>query len=56
PVDSKIAPVAAFIRRTHRLKLADSIIAATALFTGTTLITRNTQDFRKVHRLKLKKI
>jgi predicted nucleic acid-binding protein len=48
PVDSHIARTAGRIRATYRLKLADSIIAATTLFTGSTLLTRNTRDFKKV--------
>lgn len=48
PVDSQIARIAASIRRASRLALPDSLIAATALFTGSTLLTRNARDFRKV--------
>ena len=47
-VDSRIARTAGLIRRTHRVNIADSVIAATALFTGTTLLTRNIRDFRKI--------
>ena len=47
-VDSHIARLAAFIRRQYRLKVPDSVIAATALFTGSTLLTRNTRDFRRI--------
>jgi len=35
-------------RRQYRLKVPDSVIAATALFTGSTLLTRNTRDFRRI--------
>lgn len=55
-LDSKIARVAASFRRNLRMKIADSAIAATALFTGTTLLTRNVRDFRKVKELLLQKI
>ena len=34
----------------------DSIIAATAMFTGITLLTRNTRDFRKISNLGIRKI
>jgi predicted nucleic acid-binding protein len=34
----------------------DSTIAATAMFTGSTLLTRNTRDFEKVPQLSLLKI
>ena len=56
PVDSHIARLAAFIRRQYRLKVPDSVIAATAMFTGSTLVTRNTRDFKKVATLSLLKI
>ena len=48
PVDSRIARLAAFVRRRHRLKVPDSVIAATAMFTGSKLLTRNTRDFRNI--------
>jgi predicted nucleic acid-binding protein len=56
PVDSHIARIASFIRREYRLKVPDSVIAATALFTGSTLVTRNTRDFRKIAALSLQKV
>lgn len=52
-VDSHIARLAAFIRRQYRLKVPDSAIAATAMFTGSTLVTRNTRDFKRVSNLSL---
>jgi predicted nucleic acid-binding protein len=55
-VDSRIARLAAFIRRQYRLKVPDSIIAATAMFTGSTLLTRNMRDFEKVPHVSLLKI
>jgi len=55
-VDSRIARTAGLIRRTYRVNIADSVIAATALFTGTTLLTRNTRDFRKIPNLSLRQI
>jgi predicted nucleic acid-binding protein len=56
PVDSRIARTAGQIRRTYRVNIADSVIAATALFTGTTLLTRNTRDFRKIQNLPVRQI
>jgi predicted nucleic acid-binding protein len=56
PVDSRIARTAGLIRRTYRVNIADSVIAATALFTGTILLTRNTRDFRKIPNLSLRQI
>lgn len=55
-VDTTIADVAARIRRTHRLKLDDSIIAASALLTSSTLVTRNIRDFKKTSELSLLKL
>lgn len=48
PVDAQIARSAGLIGRTYNLKLADSIIAATAIFTTSTVVTRNVRDFKKV--------
>ena len=43
---------AIIVRRLHQLKLADSLIAATALVNGLSLCTRNVSDFEKVTGLK----
>jgi predicted nucleic acid-binding protein len=56
PPISQIARLAGSIRATHRLKLIDSFIAATALFTGSTLLTRNVRDFKKLPQLSLQAI
>ena len=56
PIESQIARAAGRIRGTYRLKLADSFIAATALFTGSTLLTRNVRDFKKITSLQLRRI
>jgi len=56
PLDSRIARIAGLLRRTYHLKIADSVIAATALFTNTNLVTRNVRDFRKVPNLHVAKI
>ncbi|OGZ97901.1 MAG: hypothetical protein A3G49_01025 [Candidatus Sungbacteria bacterium RIFCSPLOWO2_12_FULL_41_11] len=53
PVDSRLARLAGFLRRQHRLKIPDSVIAATALLTGSTLITRNIRDFKYVSNLSI---
>ncbi|KKQ36015.1 MAG: hypothetical protein US50_C0001G0017 [Candidatus Nomurabacteria bacterium GW2011_GWB1_37_5] len=47
-LDTAIADLAAEIRRTYKLKVADSIIAATTLYTGSTLVTRNGRDFKNI--------
>ena len=56
PVDSRIARIAAFLRRTYRTRTADSVIAATALFTNTPLVTRNIKDFQNINNLSLQSI
>jgi predicted nucleic acid-binding protein len=56
PLDSQIARIAAAVRRKYGLKTPDSAIAATSLLTGTTLVTRNAKDFRKVENLQLREI
>jgi len=56
PVDSRIARIAGPLRQNYHLKVPDSAIAATALFTGTILVTRNILDFQKIPNLSLKKI
>lgn len=48
----EIFDMAIDIRRTHNLKLGDSIIAATALVYKLTLYTRNLKDFNRIKRLK----
>lgn len=40
------------LRKQHRIKLPDAIIAATAIVYDLTLITRNTNDFDKIQELK----
>jgi predicted nucleic acid-binding protein len=50
-VDQKVADRVVEIRKNHRIKLPDAIIAATALNHDLVLLTRNTEDFKK---LKLK--
>lgn len=52
PLDSHLARIAGFIRREYRLKTPDSIIASTALFTNSILITRNVRDFKKIRELR----
>jgi predicted nucleic acid-binding protein len=46
PVDSQIARTAGLIGRTYNVELADSIIAATAIFTASTILTR--RDCRRI--------
>ena len=56
PIDSRIAQIAGRLKALNKVKLADSVIAATALATGTTLLTRNTKDFKNISNLTLEKI
>jgi predicted nucleic acid-binding protein len=39
------------IRKVHKIKLPDAIIAATAVVYDLTLITRNTSDFKNINGL-----
>lgn len=56
PPDFTIALRAAELRKQYRLKLGDSVIAATALITRSSLVTRNVRDFRNIPILELRKI
>ncbi len=56
PMDSRIARIAGFLRRNINIKMADSVIAATALSTRSVLLTRNIRDFDKVPNLKVERI
>ena len=52
-LDYPLSLTAAEIRRNYKLKLGDSVIAATAIDTSSTLVTRNSRDFKKIPELKL---
>ncbi|HTN73294.1 MAG TPA: type II toxin-antitoxin system VapC family toxin [Methylomirabilota bacterium] len=56
PPISQVARITGTLRAPYGLKLADAFIAATALFTGSTLLTRNVRDFKKIPSLKLQAI
>lgn len=56
PLDPRLARYAGYLRRLYRLKTPDSAIAATAILTKTTLLTRNVDDFRQIAHLKLQEI
>lgn len=53
PLDRTIARIAARIRQQHRIKTPDAVIAATALFTHTPLVTKNTKDFKRIAELQI---
>ncbi len=56
PPDSRIARIAAQVRREYELKIGDAVIAATALSLDSTLLTRNVKDFRRVPGLSVEAI
>jgi predicted nucleic acid-binding protein len=51
--DDKLTNFVVNIRRKHKIKLPDAIIAATAIYTNSTLITRNIKDFSKIKELNI---
>lgn len=52
-LDYDTALEAGKLRRTYGLKLGDSVIAATALCTGSALVSRNARDFKKIPSLQI---
>ena len=56
PPISQVARIAGTLRAPYGIKLADAFIAATALFTGSTLLTSNVRDFKKIPSLKLQAV
>ena len=56
PVDGTIADLAEKVQRKYRPELGDGIIAATAIFTNSTLVTRNIRDFKKIAELSIKSL
>jgi predicted nucleic acid-binding protein len=54
PVDRSVAERAGRLRRRSGLRIADALIAATAIEHGLTLVTRNEGDFGKVSGLKIR--
>ena len=53
PLESRLAQMAGALRRQYHLKTPDSVVAATALLTRTTLVTRNIRDFQGIDGLSL---
>ena len=51
--DDKLSNFVIEIKRKYKLKLPDAVIGATALYTNSTLITRNLKDFSKIKELKI---
>jgi hypothetical protein len=54
PLDENLAKLAGEIRLNYHLPFADAIVAATAIYTGSVLATRNIKHFSKIKNLKLK--
>lgn len=52
-LEKAIKEKTADIRKSHRIKLPDAIIAATAFVYDLTLLTRNVNDFKSIDGLKL---
>src|SRR3989344_1914632 len=55
-LDSRLARLSGVIRRMYGVKLYDSVIAATALSTGSTPLTRNVKDFKKIAGLSFQRV
>lgn len=53
PVDRAVAELAGRLRRERGVRIADALIAATAVTQGLRLMTRNVRDFEGVPRLRL---
>ena len=53
-LERSITLVTVDIRKSHKIKLPDAIIAATALIYELTLITRNVSDFKDIAGLRMK--
>jgi predicted nucleic acid-binding protein len=51
---SAIADLCISLRQTRRIKVPDAVIAATAIFLGLPLVTRNTGDFKGISGLELR--
>ena len=55
PVGNPLVQIAGDIKRIYALQLPDAIIAASAYFTDSILVTRNVKDFEKVKEIKVQK-
>jgi predicted nucleic acid-binding protein len=52
-IDNKIIDKTISIRKQHKIKLPDAIIAATCLVNGLDVLTHNTKDFENIVGLKV---
>jgi len=53
PVDDELADLTVELRRNNNIKLADALIAATALLNDLVLVTRNEEDFSMLNDLEI---
>ncbi len=53
PIDDKTIEMTINIRKKHRIKLPDAIIAAICLINGLDILTLNTKDFESIEGLKV---
>ncbi|XDD49593.1 type II toxin-antitoxin system VapC family toxin [Leptospira sp. WS92.C1] len=53
PIDESVIQETILLRRIHKIKTPDAIIAATALVHGLSLVSRNVQDFSFITKLKV---
>lgn len=53
PVDNELADLAIELRRSNNIKLADALIASTALLNELVLVTGNEDDFKAVGELEI---
>ncbi|OGW52532.1 MAG: hypothetical protein A2Y81_08405 [Nitrospirae bacterium RBG_13_43_8] len=53
PVSKEVANKAIELRRSKRIKLADAVIASTALVNNLSLVTTNIRDFKGIQDLKI---
>jgi toxin FitB len=53
PVDDELADLTIELRRNDNIKLADALIAATALLNDLVLVTRNDEDFKALGDLEI---
>ena len=53
PIDDETINQTIELRKNHKIKLPDAIIAATAILNNFTLITHNTNDFKKITELQM---
>lgn len=53
PLDDAVTQACIQLRRNHKIKLADAMLAATALVHNVPLVTRNTEDFAGISGLQV---